>query len=144
MDDPCQNTRTLYRNVYDSGVWETKCLLVNHVPGFIAKSGPGFADVREWTVKEGVHYPATALSSTLTKFGANQYATVTFWANPALRKLDSDEPSWAASPFNRERIASDPERKKYVDEFVAWSEAYMKALVPFGGAAPVRDFPAFR
>ena len=142
VDEPCRNAQTLYRNVYDSGVWDTKCMIVNHIPGFISRAGPAFADIREWTVKGGVRYPSTALSSTLTKFATNEYARVTFWVNPALRKLDATE-DWKTSPFHRDRIAGDPERKKYVDEFVAWSESYMERLTA-KKASSSGEIPGFR
>jgi len=50
------------------------------------------------------------------------------WANPALRNLDAAEPRWAASPFHRDWLEKDPARRRYVDEFVAWSEDFVKQL----------------
>jgi hypothetical protein len=141
--NPCDRADTLYRNTYDSTVWETTCLLVNHVPGFLNTKAPAFAEVRQWVAKEQLKRPATALYGSFTRFGAYQNTTVQIWANPALRTLDSTEPNWAANPFHRDWIEKEPERRRYVDEFVAWSEAYMKTLLASPGGRPP-EFPTFR
>lgn len=35
-DDPCKRTDTVHRNSYNSQVRQVKCLLVNHISGFLA------------------------------------------------------------------------------------------------------------
>lgn len=128
-NDPCGRNDLVHRNAYDSKLFEVKCLTVNHIPGFLASTAAdNFSEVREWAGKESVSIPATALRGDFTQFGSNRFLRVSVWINPALRKLDARERKWAANPFHRDALANDPERKRYVDEFIAWSEAYMKRI----------------
>ena len=83
-----------------------------------------------------------ALHGAFARFGAHQNLAVHVWANPALRNLDSAEANWAASPFHRDWLEKEPARRQYVEEFVAWSEAYMKRLL--ASSAGQSEVPAFR
>lgn len=86
----------------------------------------------------------TVLLAAFTQFKQQEFLAVTVWVNPALRKLDSQERAWTASPFHRDYIATDAERQRYVKEFVNWSEEYMTHLsVAFSGQ-PEAAVSAFR
>lgn len=113
--DPCeQKDKYLHSNAYDSTVWTTKCLTVEQLRGFLG-ANTSYADVRDWAAAEKVRTPNAPLSALLRRFGDYHSVSVRFWTNPALRKLD---------------LRNEPERKKFVDDFVAWSESYMKLLLP--------------
>jgi hypothetical protein len=142
--DPCDRTDTLHRNPYDSGVWDRTCLLVNHVPGFLkGASAAEFAEIRQWVAQHGVEVPATALYATFARLAPRENFRVQVWVNPALRNLDAAEPRWAANPFHRDWVQKDPARRRYVDEFIAWSENFTKRFL-VQGAVNSGVVPAFR
>ena len=135
-DDPCKRKDRLYRNPYDSGIREGKCLLVNHISSFMSQGANSFSDVRKWATREKMNTPNTVLQAVLTQFVPQQYLAVTVWVNPALRNLDSHERAWAGSPFHRDYIENDAARQQYAKEFIKWSEGYMTHLsVAFSGQA---------
>jgi hypothetical protein len=142
--EPCAPGDALHRDAYDSTSWDTKCLLVNHVAGFLTTASSGYSDVRQWVAGQNVRIPSTALHSVFTRFAPHQNLTVHVWANPALRELDSTERSRAANPFHPDWLANEPQRKHYVDEFIAWSEAYMKRVLADGDASEKGAVAAFR
>jgi hypothetical protein len=129
--DPCDRADTLHRNPFDSSVWDRNCLLVNHVTGFLKAETrqAEFAEIRQWVAEHGVELPATALNATIARLAARENFRVQVWVNPALRHLDAAEPRWAANVFHRDWVGKDPARRRYVDEFIAWSEMFSKRLL---------------
>jgi hypothetical protein len=147
VDKPCERTNTLYRNPYDSNTSEVRCLMVNHIVGYLrSSSSTTNSDLRKWVVDEHLNLQNTALESAITMFRPRYHLSVQAWVNPALRKLDSEERTWASNPFHRDWIAKDPARQAYVKEFIAWAEGYAAVLsrVYDGSAAGAPQVPAFR
>jgi hypothetical protein len=142
--EPCVASDALHLNAYDSSPWNTKCLIVRHVPGFLTTASSEYSDVRQWIAAQSVGIPSTALYSLFTRFAPYQNLRVYVWVNPGLRNFDSPERSRTANPFHPDWLAKDPPRKQYVDEFVAWSETYMKQLVTDAGASRKEELKMFR
>jgi len=147
MDKSCERTNTLYRNAYDSNASEVRCLMINHIVGYLRSSSSTVnSDLRKWVVDQKINLQNTALESAFMMFRPRYLLSVQAWVNPALRNLDSDERSWAASPFHRDWIAKDPARQAYVNEFIAWAEGYAAVLsrVYDGSVGSAAQVPAFR
>jgi hypothetical protein len=147
VDKPCERINTLYRNPYDSNSSEVRCLMVNHIVGYLrSSSSTTNSDLRKWVVDQKLSLPNTTLESAFTMFRPRYHLSVQVWVNPALRNLDSDERTWAANPFHKDWIAKDPARQAYAKEFIAWAEGYAAVLskVYDGSAAGAAQIPAFR
>ena len=144
QDEPCRRADVLYRNTYDSTVWTSKCLQVDHVAGFLTTTMTAYSEVRKWMAAGEVKVPATSLHGFFARFRDYHNFAVHVWTNPDLRKLDSQERAWAANPYHRDWQAKEPERKHYVDEFVAWSENYMAYLLRDSAAPEKHSIAVFR
>jgi len=144
-NEPCKNTDALYRNTFDSSPWSQSCLLVNHVVGTLALPASTLQTLKNIRVD----IPTAALTSQLTRYQRGGFLLMTVLTNPAAWGIDSPPQTWSASPWHKDRIADDPKRLAFVQQWEQWSENYAGLLdnefkgevVSASGTAS--DFPAF-
>jgi hypothetical protein len=123
-DSLCDRKDTLHRDAFSGRFDFPECLLVNHFVPFWANAPSNEFDRKtfDWSQKNAVNLPKTALAATYRKYAAGDFVIVSIAVNP---EMFGQEPTvktaWAESEWHPLILKNDPKRVSFVENFKKWS-----------------------
>jgi hypothetical protein len=74
----------------------------------------------------GFALPEHAISTSFHKADSNTSVTTAYYLFPDAENAASTQVAWSKNPWNPLQLAKSPERKKFVDQRLAWSEDWFQ------------------
>jgi hypothetical protein len=102
---------------------EQRCWWVNHATGIWtgqAAFRAAFAELGQ----RGISPPLVMLNVGFRRATTQGFATAFYYFDPERERIRSMSTTWADSEWHKSRVASDPERVRYVQQLERWGESW--------------------
>jgi hypothetical protein len=128
-DEPCKIDPVFYKNDYGTRLWQQKCLTLNATT-FLQNNNQPTRDAIDKLVQRGIKNDFNAVRFVYTRYGdLGKLLIYRIFYFPSVYKLENPvQGNLNASPWYPARVAQDPEKSKFMDELVKYSEAFVDEI----------------
>lgn len=131
-DEPCKRDDYLFKASLGGMFKDVNCISLNHIVRYPGNPSGKQAELFAMTKTEGIDTPPTVLRFTWTRYSSSsRRLQYTLTINPELAGFARDsEAEWGRNSWHKSQVATDPAKKKFVDDLSVWGLAFAKEMNP--------------
>jgi hypothetical protein len=128
-DEPCKLESIYHKNNYGTRLWTQKCLTLNPIT-FLQKDNKVTNDAIQEFARRGIRHDFNAIRFAYTRYGdLSKFLIYKLSVFPSVYGLDNKMQSvMNASPWHPANAQLDPEKSKFINELVDFSERFVKDI----------------